>query len=169
MSALSHLIAIVRNCDTGFLDEEFGADANPGDIAEQVYAAAIAEVIAERDAMTVTWLVKKAREFRAMGGRMRTAQADAVAAMASKIERGAVRPDNLRTLPADFFQPGHTYTRQVHADTAQFRVESVATHPDGHPVAFGWYRREPRTSWHSYSSADFFDGWTDVTRKDGRS
>ena len=95
-----------------------------------------AEVVAERDATIVTWLVKKAREFRSMGGRMRAAQADAVAAMASKLERGAVRPDNLRMLPADFFKPGHGYT---HLDGHDFHCVAVTTHPvTGEQLAMGW-------------------------------
>lgn len=113
-----------------------------------------AEVLAEADLLpkadVVTWLVKKAREE------------TPVEVLASKVARGAIRPDNLQMLPARFFEPGRTYTRQVHGDRAAFRVEAIATHPDGYPVAFGWYRREPKTSWHAYSSDDFHDGWTEV-------
>lgn len=71
--------------------------------------------------------------------------------------RTAIRGEH----PADFFQPGRTYSIRIHDVTAEFRVEHIATHPDGHPVAFGWYRREPRTSWHPYTSSDFLAGWTD--------
>jgi hypothetical protein len=53
-------------------------------------------LIAERDAEIVAWLGKKAKEFRSAGGQQRQAQADAVDAMASKLARGAVRPDNMR-------------------------------------------------------------------------
>ncbi|MGA5767376.1 hypothetical protein ACPC36_07830 [Streptomyces pseudogriseolus] len=42
------------------------------------------------------WLVKKAREFQAAG---QTVQADTASILASKVARGAVRPDNLRMLP----------------------------------------------------------------------
>lgn len=62
-----------------------------------------------------------------------------------------------------FFQPGHTYTRDHHGETAEFDVRSLDTHPDhGGPVAFGWYRKRPRTAWHPYSSDDFFDGWREA-------
>jgi hypothetical protein len=122
-----------------------------------------AEVVAERDAMTVAWLVKKAREFRAMGGRERAAQADAVAAMASKLERGAVRPDNLRTLPADFFEPGHTYAFGEY----RFRCETHATHPvDGHLAAWGWFGKNGAWRHTSFTRRQFeARTWTDVTER----
>ena len=128
------------------------------------------EVLAE----VTTWLVKKAREFRAMGGRMRAAQADAVAAMASKVERGAVRPGNLRMLPADFFEPGHTYTHVDDGTDWKFRVGTVTTHPeDGERTALGW--RHFRGVWEPYAYyEDDFDvhlhcGLADATTtgKDG--
>src|SRR5690606_10319862 len=88
------------------LEAELAEYERPADEDPIAYALTEhAEVLADRYraevlAEVTTWLVKKAREFRAMGGEMRAAQADAVAAMASKVERGAVRPDNLRMLPA---------------------------------------------------------------------
>lgn len=111
-------------------------------------------------AHVVDWLVKKAREYRAAG---ETVQADTAATLASKVARGAVRPDNLLMLPANFFEPGRTYARRVTAGLAEFRVARIATHPDGYSVAFGWYRRRPRTSWHPYSCDDYFSGWAEVT------
>jgi hypothetical protein len=124
-----------------------------------------AEVTAERDAMTVAWLVKKAREFRAMGGRMRAAQADAVAAMASKIERGAVRPNNLRTLPADFFEPGHTY--RAHFYGGPLTVDYVGTHPaTGERYAHGWVHYEDNDSWApNVVSGGLFEHFTDITER----
>jgi hypothetical protein len=93
-----------------------------------------AEVVAERDAETVAWLTKKAREFRANG---ETTQADTAALLASKVQRGAVRPDNLRMLPADFFEPDHTYRHGPWA----FRCDAVTTHPEtGERTALGWFR-----------------------------
>jgi hypothetical protein len=70
----------------------------------------------------------------------------------------------------DFFQPGHTYTREHHGHRIEFLVEHVATTPSGsHQVAFGWktgfgWPEEPFDS-------DDLDGWADSlnTRKDGRS
>ncbi|MEU4967839.1 hypothetical protein [Streptomyces smyrnaeus] len=46
----------------------------------------------------VAWLVKKAREHRAKGPQY-AKQADVIGKLASKVQRGAVRPDNLATLP----------------------------------------------------------------------
>ncbi|MFJ5151417.1 hypothetical protein ACIQCF_07480 [Streptomyces sp. NPDC088353] len=99
-----------------------------------------AEVVAERDAEIMRWLGKKAREYRATGSPQHALQADTIELMASKISRGAVRPDNTR-LPAggapDFFQPGHAYT---HRDGSTFRCVAVTTHPDGgERVALGWH------------------------------
>lgn len=100
-----------------------------------------AEVLAEADllpkAHVVAWLTKKAREFRSAGGRERAAQADALDAMASKVERGAVRPNNLRTLPANFFEPDHYYT---HRNGTDFHCVTVTTHPQtGERLAMGWH------------------------------
>ncbi|MFG2722681.1 hypothetical protein ACGFW5_30945 [Streptomyces sp. NPDC048416] len=49
------------------------------------------EVRAERDAEIITWLIKKAREYRSTGSRQHELQAEAIERMASKIQRGAVR------------------------------------------------------------------------------
>ena len=116
------------------------------------------------------WLVKKARVFRSAGGSVRAAQADAVAALASKVDRGAVRANNLRTLPAtdaDFFQPGRTYTREHHGRTIEFLVRSVDTPPDSTwQVAFG-FRRDEDGDWEPTDSDDL-TGWTDATETEGR-
>lgn len=65
---------------------------------DQLADAYCAEVIAERDAQIVTWLTKKSREY---GGsnREKRAKAEAVACMASKLSRGAVRENNMQMLP----------------------------------------------------------------------
>lgn len=65
----------------------------------------------------------------------------------------------------ELLQPGHTYTRQVAGHTAEFQVRSLDLNPsNGDLVAFGWYRRLPRTTWHPYSQAETaFDAWTDTT------
>jgi hypothetical protein len=71
----------------------------------------------------------------------------------------------------DFFQAGRTYTRQCHGDTAEFLVECIGAEPEfGDRQAFGWYRRQPRTSWHPYSQneAEFtVNGWTLVAEAGG--
>ncbi|WP_439947228.1 hypothetical protein [Streptomyces sp. BBFR109] len=95
---------------------------------------------AERDLEIVRWLGKKAREYRTAGGKENALRADTVELMASKVSRGAVRPDNVR-LPAggapQFFEPGHSYT---HRDDSTFRCVAVTTHPDsGECVAVGWH------------------------------
>lgn len=88
MTALDKLTHLVGYTDTGFLDAHYALDAGPDDIARTI--------LGERDTEIVAWLGKKAKEFRAAGGKQRQAQADAVHAMASKLMRGAVRPDNMR-------------------------------------------------------------------------
>ncbi|MFE9448342.1 hypothetical protein [Streptomyces sp. NPDC006739] len=124
-----------------------------------------AEVVAERDAEIMCWLGKKAREYRATGSSQHALQADTIELMASKISRGAVRPNNTLMLPdAGFFEVGRTYTRPHHGETITFVVEAVSTSPDGRTtVAQGW-RITPYTDggWEPADSDDF-TGWTDVT------
>lgn len=62
------------------------------DRANKLIDAHRAEVIAERDAQTVSWLGKKAGEF-GRSNRENRAASDAVARMADKLSRGAVRDD----------------------------------------------------------------------------
>jgi hypothetical protein len=85
------------------------------------------------------WLVKKAREFRAEGTRESWAQADTVAVIASKISRGAVRPNNLRMLPEPgFFEAGHTYQSSLHADL-RFECLAISFDPATRQTqAIGW-------------------------------
>ena len=56
------------------------------------------QVRAEVTAEFVAWLVKKAREHRARGPQY-AKQADVIARLADKVQRGAVRPNNLLLLP----------------------------------------------------------------------
>lgn len=124
-------------------------------MCRDAHAAGRAEVLAEADLLpkadVVAWLIKKARE------------GTPVEVLASKVERGAVRPDNLRMLPT-FFQPGHTYVREHHGETIRFLVEHVGTSPDGsyYAVAFGW-RWLGDEELASPSDSDDFTGWTDIT------
>ncbi|WP_329472642.1 hypothetical protein OIE75_29295 [Streptomyces sp. NBC_01723] len=107
-----------------------------------------AEVLAERDTQFVAWLLKKARECPTASARQERA-ADAIARLASKVARGAVRPDNLRS---NFFQPGHTYSdSKAGAGTDwQFRCDSVTAHPEnGERAAIGW--RHFRGEWEPYA------------------
>ncbi|MEU3656482.1 hypothetical protein AB0E67_27475 [Streptomyces sp. NPDC032161] len=57
------------------------------------------EIRAELTAEFVAWLAKQAREHRAQGPQY-AKQADLIGRLASKVQRGAVRPNNLRSLPA---------------------------------------------------------------------
>jgi hypothetical protein len=66
------------------------------------------------------------------------------------------------TATPDFFQPGHTYTREHHGHRIKFVVEHVTTAPsDGYQIAFGWRNAFgwPEAPFHS----DDLDGWTDTT------
>ncbi|MFI0900614.1 hypothetical protein [Streptomyces sp. NPDC020983] len=112
---------------------------------------------AERDAEILYWLGKKALEYRHAGSKQDLVRADVIDLMASKISRGAVRPDNTR-LPAgvtpDFFQPGHTYTDHEHPQFDwKFRCDTVTTHPeDGERTALGW--RHFRGEWEPYAYSE---------------
>ncbi|MFI2426560.1 hypothetical protein ACH5A7_21100 [Streptomyces sp. NPDC018955] len=123
-----------------------------------------AEVLAERDTQFVAWLLKKAREYPTSPARQEKA-ADAIARLADKVARGAVRPNNLRT---DFFQPGHTYTHVDDGTDWKFRVDTVTTHPeDGERTALGW--RHFRGTWEPYAYGEddyeihLYVSLTDVT------
>jgi hypothetical protein len=106
-------------------------ESSGGDVvwATDIVDAHRAEVLAEADllpkAEVVAWLTKKAREE------------TPVWLLASKVDRGAVRPDNLRMLPADFFEPGHSYSHCV----------AVTAHPTtSQRLAMGWLSE--RGEWH---------------------
>ncbi|WP_069769731.1 hypothetical protein [Streptomyces sp. LUP30] len=118
-------------------------------------AKALAEVTA--------WLVKKAREFRAGNTRKAETQANAVLCMASKISRGAVRPDNLRMLPdPGFFEVDHTY--EYRGD--RFRVLALDPHPvSGVLTAIGWLIETDGTCLiFRMTGPDWDSGkWTEVT------
>ncbi|WP_432053658.1 hypothetical protein [Streptomyces sp. bgisy022] len=124
------------------LDSDLGgATARVADL--EARAVDRAEVLTE----VTTWLVKKAREFRAAN---QTVQGDTASILASKIERGAIRANNTRMLPADFYEPGHTYTNPEHDTDWKFRVDTVTTHPDnGERTALGW--RHSRGEWEPYA------------------
>lgn len=94
------------------------------------------EVLAEADLLpkadVVAWLTKKARED------------TPVYLLASKADRGAIRPDNLRMLPPDFFEPDHSYT---HRDGSDFHCVAITTHPQtGQRLAMGW--QSEHGEWH---------------------
>jgi hypothetical protein len=120
------------------------------------------DVLAE----VTAWLVKKAREFHAGGRKADRAQAETAAVLASKIARGAVRPDNLRMLPnPGFFEVDHTYT----SGSWTFRCEAISQSPGtGEPRALGWKFAPVYSApyWHAAAldPDDWAHGdWTDVT------
>lgn len=126
-----------------------------------VRTGALAEVTA--------WLVKKAREFHVSSRKREREQGDTCAVLASKIARGAVRPDNLRMLPANFFEPGRSYV----SGTWQFRCEAITPSPGtGEVRALGW-KRSPVHDVHLWHAAALdpddwkHGGWTDVTEAGG--
>lgn len=134
-----------------------GKDDNPGpqrragyeETRHKMLDAYRAEVIAEADLLpkadVVAWLTKKAREFRSLGHEQGRAQGDAVAAMASKVDRGAIRPDNLRMGPADFFEPDRTYTAARYP-SLRYVCEHVTRDPKtGEREAWGWLHRSDGT------------------------
>jgi hypothetical protein len=160
VNARRHLVAALSEDGMGGI-----ATLQDVDRAEQLVDAHRTEVLAE----VVTWLVKKAREFHAVGTRKSEAQANAVAAMASKISRGAVRLNNTRMLPdAGFFETDHTYQRDnkpLDDTTWIFKVAAIATDPHGRGVAFGFLSRDDAL-WiaHAEGAGSWAkDGWTDIT------
>src|SRR5690606_2919459 len=164
--AVEWLINRVAELEARLAEHDRPVDEDPIAYALTEHAELLADRYrAEGLAEATTWLVKKAREFRAMGGEMRAAQADAVAAMASKVERGAVRPDNLRMLPAGFFEPGHAYTHRPGPDDLggprlRFYCESVTTDKaTGQPVARGWGGRRYGDRWTSVQRARGLEDW----------
>ncbi|MFF7142304.1 hypothetical protein ACFZB5_13780 [Streptomyces nodosus] len=156
MSTRARLIAYL--CQTGLSTPR--AEAN--------LDALTAKVVADRDAEIMRWLGKKAREYRSTGSKQHAMQADTIDLLASKISRGAVRPDNTR-LPAGiepaFFEPGRAYT----SGTREFRCVAVSPSPTtGEPRALGWKLAPVHDGvhrWHAIAldSDDWkHGGWTEV-------
>lgn len=111
--------------------------------------AAEAEVLPKAD--VVAWLTKKARE------------GTPIEQLASKAARGAIRPDNLRMLPATFFEPDRTYTRGYW--TFQCLAVEPTTWGNRETRAVGYLTRSDGTG--SVCGMDPDDwahgGWTDTT------
>ncbi|CAL9371794.1 hypothetical protein [Streptomyces sp. enrichment culture] len=59
--------------------------------AQKLLDAHRAGILAEAKVETVDWLVKKAREYYSTGSKQHALQADVIATLASKLDRGAVR------------------------------------------------------------------------------
>ena len=142
--------------------------------AGSMYEKDARSFLAEHDAHVRTktlaevtaWLVKKAREFHVSSRKQEREQGDTCAVLASKIARGAVRPDNLRMLPEPgFFEVDHAYV----SGTCQFRCEAITPSPGtGEVRALGWKRSPMHGThlWHAVAlDPDDWEhgGWTDVT------
>ena len=136
-------------------------------IARYIVDAFAAETVAERDTEIMRWLGKKAREYRSTSNKQDALRAETCTLMASKISRGAVRPNNT-LLPArvepTFFEPGREYRATEHADL-RYRCLSVDAHPEtGELRAFGW-RFNARTGKWRPSSLNHEDwaccGWAE--------
>ncbi|GGQ83394.1 hypothetical protein [Streptomyces flaveolus] len=128
MSARDEAVEMIRRICPSHLSAD-----GYGQLLAEKFDAHRAEVVAERDTQFVAWLLKKASEYPTDPARQEKA-ADAIARLASKVARGAVRPNNLRT---DFFQPGHGYT---HRNGHDFLCVAVTSHPvTGQQLAMGWH------------------------------
>ncbi|MFE2311614.1 hypothetical protein ACFXC8_00185 [Streptomyces sp. NPDC059441] len=154
MSARRQIIAALS-------EDSLGGIATLEDVAhaEQLVDAHRTEVLAE----VTTWLIKKAREFHVSSRKKEREQGDTCAVLASKIARGAVRPDNLLMLPsAGFFEVDRTYQREHHGAVITFKVSAISLSPDGRlTVAHGW-RTSPDFGWEPTDSDDM-TGWVEVT------
>ncbi|MFI1676999.1 hypothetical protein [Streptomyces sp. NPDC020607] len=122
------------------------------DITEKATAAPAAKATPELlpTADVVAWLTKKAREQRGRGPYF-VREADAIAELASKMARGAVRPDNLR-MPEEALDPlivdrFDTAMEPAPEDPPVLIVGAVAA--DGRPVAlfFDTEARDKVAAW----------------------
>jgi len=138
---------------TGFDAEWVGdlASAIAGAIGMGSEGGAEADLLPKAE--VVAWLDKKARE------------GTPVWALASKVERGAVRPNNLRKPPPNFFEPGHSYT----SGTWRFRCDTITPSPGtGERRALGW-KFGPAYSIHGWYPVALdpddwtHGGWTETT------
>lgn len=146
MSAHADLAAVVRHCDTGFLDTRHDMLADPGDIAGHLYAAVRTEVLAEVEARLATMTREADQQTEAMENE----GADSASMMYAqhiglRRARDAVRrmvgeeatPAGATATP-DFFRPRRTYT--VRGFT--YQCENTTTHPaKGEREAWGWLHR----------------------------
>ena len=99
----------------------------------------------------------------AVGGECSTCAFNARMA-AELAERGMAAPAEAAP---EFFQAGHTYTREHHGQPIEFRVTAIDTSPDGEQrLARGW-RTDEYSDW-SPTDSDDITGWTDVTEAGDR-
>lgn len=133
-------------------------DTQAGATAAKMLDAHRTEVLAEADLLpkadVVAWLIKKAREE------------TPVWLLASKVDRGAVRPDNLRMLPdPGFFEVDRIYI----SGSWEFRCEAISASPGtGERRALGW-KFAPVSGVHGWHAVALdpddwaHGGWTDTT------
>lgn len=127
-----------------------GPDENRDDLLDEFRAEVLAEADLLPKADVVAWLTKKAREN------------TPVEVLASKVARGAVRPNNLRMLPnPGFFEAGRTYAHGEY----RFACEYLTTHPtSGRISAWGWFGKRGGWRHASFSRRQFeVRTWIDVT------
>ena len=156
MSARDRIHAMLPICDSPVEAEARATELNARLDAHRT------EVLAE----VTAWLIKKAREYRAAIRKQERAQGDTCAVLASKIARGAIRPNNLRMLP----NPGFFEVDRVYASgTWKFRCEAISPAPGtGERRALGWTDTPVYGVHHWHATAldpDDWEhgGWTDVT------
>ena len=125
----------------------------PESMLDEALDAYRAEVLAE----VTTWLIKKAREFHASSRKREREQGDTCAVLASKISRGAVRPDNRLMLPtAGFFEVDRTYV----SGGWKFRCEAISPSPGtGERRALGWQYSPVHGAHHWHPTALDPDDW----------
>src|SRR3954471_3822329 len=91
-------------------DMERWQNLREADVDIDALLTALESARANTLAEVATWLIKKAREFHVSSRKAEREQGDTCAILASKIARGAIRPDNQRMLPnPGFFEVDHTY------------------------------------------------------------
>lgn len=134
MSARDEAVEMIRRICPPHLDrDEYGR------ILAEKFDAYRAEVLAEADLLpkadVVAWLTKKAREN------------TPVEQLASKAARGAIRPDNLRMLPATFFEAERSYSSVGAGGIGlRFVCEHITRDPlNGRREAWGWLHRSDGT------------------------
>lgn len=115
-----------------------------GEYANDMTAYAIVRAIVKGHGSVVAYLPPgtfEARSEQTETGTVVSARYVGPAAEADRAQADTVRPDNLRMLPADFYEPGYVYSYPRYADGHdwKFRCDAITTHPDdGARVALGW-------------------------------
>lgn len=168
MSDLPDLAAIVRHCDTAYLDQHFAWDASPADIAAQLGAAVRAEALAEVEARLTTMTTEADQQTEAMEDEgagsaslmyaqyagLRRAR-DAVRQMAAGEE---ATPTGATATPGGFFVAGRTYLDPKTGN--RFVCRHLAADPlNGRREAWGWVHRPDGSRRRDFFWADDYPQW----------